>query len=76
MRMKCPKCGAVLVKALPNNKIIALDDNVAYTKPVLMWDYNAQGKGVLKVAFVCPVCGHVLVEKDFEDKKEEGDKRC
>ena len=61
--MKCPKCGAVLVKALPNNKIIALDDNVAYAKPVLTWDYDVQGNRMLKVAFVCPVCGCKLVEK-------------
>jgi len=61
--MKCPKCGVVLVKALPNDKIIALEDNVALAKPVLVWDYDVQGDSMLRVAFVCPVCGCRLVEK-------------
>lgn len=35
-----------------------------------VWDYDVQENRMLRLAFVCPVCGCKIVEKEFEDKKE------
>jgi len=65
--MKCPRCGTVLVKTLPDYKIITLDKNVAIATPIVYFEYDMNGNKTLRKAFMCPVCGYVLVDKRFEE---------
>jgi len=60
--MKCPKCNTILVKTLPDQKIITLDENVAIATPVLYFEYDMKKGKVLRKAFVCPNCGYKIVE--------------
>jgi len=60
--IKCPKCGTTLVKTLPDQKIITLDNNVAIAVPILYFEYDMKKGKVLRKAFMCPVCGHKIVE--------------
>ena len=66
--MKCPKCGVVLVKALPNQKIISMDNNIYYTIPIAYFEYSMTKGKVLRKAFMCPNCGAILVDKRFEEE--------
>ena len=66
--MKCPKCSVKLVKALPNQKIITFDENVAIAIPIAYFEYSMKKGKVLRKAFMCPVCGSILVDKRFEEE--------
>ena len=70
--MKCPKCGVVLVKTLPNQKIISMDNNVYYAIPITYFEYSMKKGKVLRKAFMCPVCGCVLIDKRFEEGDSDG----
>jgi len=63
--MKCPRCGVLLVKTLPDYKIITLDKNVAIATPVVYIEYDMNGN-------MCPVCGYVLVDERFEEGDSDG----
>jgi len=72
MRMKCPRCGVLLVKTLPDCKIITLDKNVAIATPIVYFEYDMNGNKTLRKAFMCPVCGYVLVDERFERGDSDG----
>jgi len=68
--MKCPRCGVLLVKTLPDCKIITLDKNVAIATPVVYIEYDMNGNKTLRKAFMCPVCGYILMEKGEEHDEQ------
>jgi len=70
--MKCPRCGVLLVKTLPDCKIITLDKNVAIATPIVYFEYDMNGNKTLRKAFMCPVCGYVLVDERFERGDSDG----
>ena len=63
--MKCPRCGAELVKKLPDNLFYYYDSQRLYVVPVVEYDVEIHsGKKIAKVT--CPSCGYTLYEKVIE----------
>jgi len=66
--MKCPKCGTSIVKDLPDDYIIIVQGIKCTAKPIPIATIDMQEYKITHAGLMCPVCGHVLLEKK-RDKK-------
>ena len=62
------RCGTKLVKKLPNNLFISVKDEEIKAVPVKVVEVEVKDLEKPKVksaSLVCPVCGRMLVKKEF-----------
>jgi len=62
------RCGTKLVKKLPNNLFISVEEEEIKAVPVKVVEVEVRDLKKPKVksaSLVCPVCGRTLVKKEF-----------
>jgi len=62
------RCGTKLVKKLPNNLFISVEDEEIKAVPVKVVEVevkDSENPKVKSASLVCPVCGRELVRKEF-----------
>ena len=62
------RCGTKLVKKLPNNLFISVEDEEIKAVPVKVVEVEVkdlENPKVKSAGLVCPVCGRMLVKKEF-----------
>ena len=62
------RCGTKLVKKLPNNLFISVEDEEIKAVPVKVVEVEVkdlENPRVKSASLVCPICGRELVRKEF-----------